>query len=102
MTLTTVGYGDLSAHSPATKLFVCTYILFGVAMVGALLAGIVEIVLNRQARRTDGYDTQPDLPLYEYRYSSFNILFCSIYAAEQFGWVVFVFIVRWDQRTTSR
>ncbi|CAM9142123.1 unnamed protein product [Ascophyllum nodosum] len=48
VTLTTVGYGDLSAHKPWTRLFACVYILVGVALIGALLARLVEIVLNQQ------------------------------------------------------
>ncbi|CAM9770763.1 unnamed protein product, partial [Ectocarpus sp. 4 AP-2014] len=48
VTLTTVGYGDLSAHKPATKLFACFYILVGVAMVAAFLSKLVELLLNEQ------------------------------------------------------
>ena len=49
VTLTTVGYGDLSAHKPATKLFACVYILVGVAMIAAFLAQLVELLLDEQA-----------------------------------------------------
>lgn len=49
VTLTTVGYGDLSAHKPTTKMFACVYILIGVAMIGALLAKLVESFLDQQA-----------------------------------------------------
>ncbi|CAN0347145.1 unnamed protein product, partial [Laminaria digitata] len=49
VTLTTVGYGDLSAHKPLTKLFACFYIFIGVAMVGAFLATLVETLLDKQA-----------------------------------------------------
>ena len=49
VTLTTVGYGDLRAHKPTTKLFACLYILVGVAMIGALLAKVVEILLRQEA-----------------------------------------------------
>lgn len=48
MTLTTVGYGDLSAHKPATKLFACVYILVGVALVASFLAQLVELLLDEQ------------------------------------------------------
>lgn len=48
VTLTTVGYGDLSAHSTSTKLFSCVYILVGVALIGALLSKLVEAVLDNQ------------------------------------------------------
>ncbi|CAM9142201.1 unnamed protein product [Ascophyllum nodosum] len=48
VTLTTVGYGDLRAHKPTTKLFACLYILVGVAMIGALLAKVVEILLRQE------------------------------------------------------
>lgn len=49
VTLTTVGYGDLSAHKTGTKLFACVYILVGVAMVAAFLAQLVELLLDEQA-----------------------------------------------------
>lgn len=49
VTLTTVGYGDLSAHNATTKMFACVYILIGVAMIGALLAKLVESLLDQQA-----------------------------------------------------
>ncbi|CAN0399337.1 unnamed protein product, partial [Ectocarpus sp. 13 AM-2016] len=49
VTLTTVGYGDLSAHKPVTKLFACFYILIGVAMVAAFLSELVELLLDKQA-----------------------------------------------------
>ncbi|CBJ30152.1 Calcium-activated outward-rectifying potassium channel, putative [Ectocarpus siliculosus] len=48
VTLTTVGYGDLSAHKPVTKLFACFYILIGVAMVAAFLSKLVELLLDEQ------------------------------------------------------
>lgn len=48
VTLTTVGYGDLSAHKPVTKLFACFYILVGVAMIAAFLGQLVELVLDKQ------------------------------------------------------
>ncbi|CAM9988314.1 unnamed protein product, partial [Ectocarpus sp. 12 AP-2014] len=51
VTLTTVGYGDLSAHKPVTKLFACFYILIGVAMVAAFLSELVELLLDKQAGR---------------------------------------------------
>ncbi|CAN0426276.1 unnamed protein product, partial [Ectocarpus sp. 8 AP-2014] len=51
VTLTTVGYGDLSAHKPMTKLFACFYILIGVAMVAAFLSKLVELLLDEQAGR---------------------------------------------------
>ncbi|CAB1116884.1 unnamed protein product [Ectocarpus sp. CCAP 1310/34] len=51
VTLTTVGYGDLSAHKPVTKLFACFYILIGVAMVAAFLSKLVELLLDKQAGR---------------------------------------------------
>ncbi|CAM9339680.1 unnamed protein product [Ectocarpus sp. 6 AP-2014] len=51
VTLTTVGYGDLSAHKPVTKLFACFYILIGVAMVAAFLSKLVELLLDEQAGR---------------------------------------------------
>ena len=50
MTLTTVGYGDLSAHKPATKMFACVYILVGVALIASFLGQLVELLLDGQAR----------------------------------------------------
>ncbi|CAM9923053.1 unnamed protein product, partial [Choristocarpus tenellus] len=48
VTVTTVGYGDLSNHSDGTKIFACIYILFGVAMIGGLISSLVEMVLEQQ------------------------------------------------------
>ncbi|CAM9600575.1 unnamed protein product [Discosporangium mesarthrocarpum] len=48
LTVTTVGYGDLSNHGEGIKLFACAYILCGVAMIGSLLSSLVEMVVDRQ------------------------------------------------------
>ncbi|CAM9739540.1 unnamed protein product [Pylaiella littoralis] len=48
VTLTTVGYGDVSAHKPSTKLFACFYILIGVAIVASFLAQLVELLLDEE------------------------------------------------------
>lgn len=50
VTLTTVGYGDLSAHKADTKIFACLYILIGVALIGAFLSQLVEMLLDSQEK----------------------------------------------------
>jgi hypothetical protein len=50
VTFTTVGYGDIGPHTPASKLFTCLFSLGGIAVLGAALASIgarfVEAELN--------------------------------------------------------
>lgn len=38
----------MSAHKPITKLFACFYILAGVALIGALLSKLIELLLDQQ------------------------------------------------------
>jgi hypothetical protein len=40
VTFTTVGYGDIGPHTPASKLFTCLFSLGGIAVLGAALASI--------------------------------------------------------------
>ena len=47
ITLTTVGYGDLSPSTPASKLFTVVYVVAGISLIGAYL----NEVLKRRARR---------------------------------------------------
>lgn len=47
ITLTTVGYGDLSPSTDASKLFTVVYVISGVSLIGALL----NEVMKRRARR---------------------------------------------------
>jgi len=47
ITLTTVGYGDLSPSTPASKLFTVVYVVTGISLVGAYL----NELLKRRARR---------------------------------------------------
>ncbi len=58
ITLTTVGYGDLSPSSPGTKLFTVAYILFGLGILVAFLSAVarhaVELRVERQAGRDGG------------------------------------------------
>ena len=47
ITLTTVGYGDLSPTTPASKLFTVVYVIGGISLIGAYL----NEVMKRRARR---------------------------------------------------
>ena len=47
ITLTTVGYGDLSPSTDASKLFTVVYVISGISLFGALL----NEVMKRRARR---------------------------------------------------
>lgn len=49
-TATTVGYGDYVATTPASKLFVCAYVVVSVAAVGGVLSGLVDQLAERQQR----------------------------------------------------
>jgi cation transport ATPase len=50
ITLTTVGYGDLSPSTPASKLFTIVYVITGISLIGAYL----NEVMKRRARRAAG------------------------------------------------
>ena len=47
ITLTTVGYGDLSPSTQASKLFTVVYVVSGISLIGAYL----NEVMKRRARR---------------------------------------------------
>ena len=49
MTLTTVGFGDLSPTTTVSKLFTVFYIFSGISLIGALL----NEFLKRHARRAN-------------------------------------------------
>ena len=50
ITLTTVGYGDLSPSTDASKLFTVVYVISGISLFGALL----NEVMKRRAHRVAG------------------------------------------------
>jgi voltage-gated potassium channel len=71
VTLTTVGYGDLSPTSAGTQIFTIIYILTGFGVLVALLTSVAEQYLKhkteprpkrarRHARRKDGEPTMKD------------------------------------------
>ncbi len=49
VTLTTVGYGDLHATSPGTKIFTIIYILTGLGILVALLSSVAQQYLQQKA-----------------------------------------------------
>ena len=51
VTLTTVGYGDLSPTSPGSKLFTVFYIIGGISLFGAFLNNVMKRRARRSARR---------------------------------------------------
>jgi hypothetical protein len=55
ITLTTVGYGDFSPTTPASKLFTVVYIFGGISLIGAYL----NEVMKRRARRAAARRSQP-------------------------------------------
>lgn len=79
VTLTTVGYGDLSAHKTGTKLFACFYILIGVAMVAAFLARLVDFLLNEQVKAPTHSHTHPHTTLVRTCLCIRSVLFLSLY-----------------------
>ncbi|KAL2938826.1 Two-pore potassium channel 3, partial [Bienertia sinuspersici] len=48
VTLSTIGYGDITPASPYTKLFTCFFILVGFGFIDILLNGLVTYVLDVQ------------------------------------------------------
>jgi voltage-gated potassium channel Kch len=52
VTLTTVGYGDLSPTSAGTQIFTIFYILTGIGIFVALLASIAQQYVAQKAERT--------------------------------------------------
>ena len=54
VTLTTVGYGDLSPTSSGSKLFTVFYIIFGISLFGAFVNNLVKQRAKRAARRHAG------------------------------------------------
>ena len=54
VTLTTVGYGDLSPTSAGTQIFTIVYILTGFGVLVALLTSVAEQYLSRRPRAAGG------------------------------------------------
>ncbi|KAH7425968.1 hypothetical protein KP509_11G079800 [Ceratopteris richardii] len=48
VTMCTIGYGDITPITPATKLFACAFVLVGFGFIDILLSGMVNYVLDTQ------------------------------------------------------
>lgn len=48
ITLTTVGYGDLSPSTTASKLFTVVYVVGGISLIGAFLDKVMQCRVRRQ------------------------------------------------------
>lgn len=51
ITLTTVGYGDFSPTTTASKLFTVVYIFGGISLIGAFLNEVMKLRERRAAKR---------------------------------------------------
>jgi voltage-gated potassium channel len=51
VTLTTVGYGDITPKTPAAKLFTIFYILFGVAIMAASLSYLLKAAVVKRVKK---------------------------------------------------
>ncbi len=56
VTLTTVGFGDLTPTSDGTQLFTIVYILTGLGILVALLASVAENYIEQKSERTSARD----------------------------------------------
>lgn len=48
VTMCTIGYGDITPLTPATKIFACIFVLIGFGFIDILLSGVVNYVLDLQ------------------------------------------------------
>ncbi|GLT50561.1 hypothetical protein SLA2020_240400 [Shorea laevis] len=48
VTMCTIGYGDITPLTPATKVFACVFVLVGFGFIDILLSGLVSYVLDLQ------------------------------------------------------
>ncbi|XP_012475026.1 two-pore potassium channel 5 isoform X2 [Gossypium raimondii] len=48
VTMCTIGYGDITPLTPATKIFACVFVLVGFGFIDILLSGVVSYVLELQ------------------------------------------------------
>ena len=64
ITLTTVGYGDLTPDTPMGKLFTTVYIFFGLSIVGVFASNLAKVHVERVAQRNrgDGSGQNPSDP----------------------------------------
>lgn len=51
VSLTTVGYGDITMTSDAKRLYVAAYLLIGVALVAGALSSVLDLLLSRHEQR---------------------------------------------------
>ena len=54
VTLTTVGYGDISPATPAGRLLAVLVMLFGIGLLGMLSAGLATMLISRKIRENKG------------------------------------------------
>lgn len=54
VTLTTVGYGDISPATPAGRVLAIVVMFFGIGLLGMLSAGLATILINRRMREDRG------------------------------------------------
>ena len=63
VTVTTVGYGDLTVDTDAMRLFTCGYILVGVGVLGTALGEVISSLLNTDSTPAGGRRQPPDFAL---------------------------------------
>ena len=63
VTLTSVGYGDLTVDTDAMRLFTCGYILIGVGVLGTALGEVISSLLNTDSTPAGGRRQPPDFAL---------------------------------------
>ncbi|MCI5150880.1 MAG: potassium channel protein, partial [Candidatus Electrothrix sp. MAN1_4] len=54
VTLTTVGYGDISPSTPAGRVLAVLIMLFGIGLLGMLSAGLATMLMSRKSRENKG------------------------------------------------
>ncbi len=59
ITLTTVGYGDITPHTTLGKLFTCAYVVIGIAIIGAFGNLLIKTSMVRREQRQEKSD-QPE------------------------------------------
>jgi potassium channel subfamily K len=50
VTMTTVGYGDIIPNSTAAKLFTCAFVFIGFGLIGALVSGLANYLVEKQEK----------------------------------------------------